>query len=318
MTHIVFRADGSENIGGGHVGRCLALAEALKSRGASISFWCNPNTLLGINIIRQAGFSVHQQEEIRTNPDWLVVDHYELDAEWEERVKGTAKLLVIDDLANRQHACDILLDPGRSPDAMEVYDDLIPKKAQLLAGPKHALLRKEFLTSEKNPTPHQHPKILIFFGSVDRAGLTEQTLKALQEFKDDIEIHVVVTSANPRRIEISAFEGVTVHQDISNMAEILGDMNLSVGAGGVALWERCCLGLPGIAVALNENQRPALNLAEAAGAVKKLQLENFSANFKAAFTPLLKDINKRNAMSKAAKILVDGHGADRVAKAMGQ
>jgi UDP-2,4-diacetamido-2,4,6-trideoxy-beta-L-altropyranose hydrolase len=318
MTHVIFRTDGSEKIGGGHVGRCLALAETLKSRGAKIDFWCSSNATLGINMIRQAGFSIQRKEKITSIPDWFVVDHYDLGAEWEERVRRTAKILVIDDLANRQHCCDILLDPGRSPDAMEVYDDLIPKKTLRLAGPTYALLRKEFLSSEKCPTTHPHPKILIFFGSVDRAGLTEQTLKALQNVEEQIEIHAVITSANPRHTEISAFEGVTVHQDIPNMAKLLCRMNLAIGAGGVALWERCCLGLPGIAVALNENQRPALESAEAAGAVKRLHRENFSADFMPTFTSLLKDMSKQNAMSKAARNLIDGHGATRVAEAMGQ
>ncbi|OFX08803.1 MAG: UDP-2,4-diacetamido-2,4,6-trideoxy-beta-L-altropyranose hydrolase [Alphaproteobacteria bacterium RIFOXYD12_FULL_60_8] len=315
---VIIRADGSERVGLGHVGRCLALAESLRKRGAEVSFLCDAEARLGIGMINRAGLTVHTNESAIVGADWLVVDHYGLDAAWEEKSRDRARVLVIDDLADRPHSCDLLLDPGRAPRQMGAYDHLLPTGLPRLAGPRFALLRREFRSVRKRHAPHVPPRVLVFFGSVDRGGLTEQTVDALQGLKDVIEIHAVVTSANPRQTEIAARDDVIVHEEVNDMAELLSSMDLAVGAGGVALWERCCVGLPSVVMATNDNQRPALALAEAAGAVKVINLMELKNTLPSLLAPLLDDQQERQDMIRASQNLVDGRGADRVAALMGE
>lgn len=287
--NIVIRTDSSIEIGTGHVMRCLTLAKQLKRLGANVTFVCRNLKGNSIKYLQSEEFEVFiissTELEVKdfnlVEENWIydvketisltkdleidlvVVDHYSLDKHWEGVIKGvTNKILVIDDLANRSHDCDILLDQNYYLDMEERYKGLVPESCLLMLGPEYVLLRDEFIEVARNPR-HRTGKVenlLIFFGGTDPTGETAKTLKSIKRmnylFKN---IDVVVGSANPNRDEINmlcnTMTNTHFHCQINNMAKLMWKADLSVGAGGSATWERCLLGLPSIVIITAENQR---------------------------------------------------------------
>jgi UDP-2,4-diacetamido-2,4,6-trideoxy-beta-L-altropyranose hydrolase len=213
-------------------------------------------------------------------PDWLVVDHYALEARWEEALAPHyQKLLVIDDLADRPHACDLLLDQnlGRQPGD---YEGLVPAQCQMLTGPRYALLRPEFaalreasLKRRAGSSQKEIKQLLITMGGVDLPNATGQVLEALKgcPLPADCCITVVMGATAPALAQVRELAGqmpwpTTVLVDVSNMAQHMARSDLAIGAAGSTSWERCCMGLPTLMVVLAENQRPIAIALERAGA----------------------------------------------------
>jgi UDP-2,4-diacetamido-2,4,6-trideoxy-beta-L-altropyranose hydrolase len=213
-------------------------------------------------------------------PDWLVVDHYALEARWEEALAPHyQKLLVIDDLADRPHACDLLLDQnlGRQPGD---YEGLVPAQCQMLTGPRYALLRPEFaalreasLKRRAGSSQKEIKQLLITMGGVDLPNATGQVLEALKgcPLPADCCITVVMGATAPALAQVRELAGqmpwpTTVLVDVSNMAQHMARSDLAIGAAGSTSWERCCMGLPTLMVVLAENQWPIATALEGAGA----------------------------------------------------
>lgn len=291
---IIFRADASVRIGMGHVMRCLTLAEALRERGAECQFISREHEGHLLEQIRLRGFHVYglsvpesagsdasqqldqyawlkldwvtdaEQTKACSNElvDWLIVDHYELDSRWEMAVRSICrKLMVIDDLADRPHDCDVLLDQNFYRDQDQRYQGLLPKQCKALLGPAYVLLRPEFEKARQGIRMRDGivKRILIFFGGSDPKNQTRTVLAALEKVNSsEISVDVVVGHTNPNRHSIKELcdqlKDVTYHCNVSNMAELIVNADLGIGAGGSAMWERCYLGLPTITVAFAENQ----------------------------------------------------------------
>ncbi|MEW6165098.1 MAG: UDP-2,4-diacetamido-2,4,6-trideoxy-beta-L-altropyranose hydrolase [Pseudomonadota bacterium] len=296
---VIFRTDASVQIGSGHVMRCLTLAEALRERGAECRFICRELEGNLLEQIRHHGFAatglpIRPEDDGRadsdtgrgvstpagagldwaadaaqtkvsaggTAVDWLIVDHYALDARWEQALRPLChNLMVVDDLADRQHDCDILLDQNYYRNQDQRYRGLLPDRCVTLLGPGYVLLRPEFGKARRQLRMRDGnvKRILIFFGGSDPTNLTRQALMALAQLnKPDIQVDVIVGPSNPNRhsIEVLCAElpGTTYHCNISNMAELVSRADLGIGAGGAAMWERCYLGLPTITVVSADNQ----------------------------------------------------------------
>lgn len=291
--NIVFRVDSSVEIGTGHVMRCLTLANQLRLAGANITFICRklPGDL--VSYIRSFGINV---EEILKNEDdldkmkvildshnlkvdLLIVDHYAIDVEWESKIRPLVnKIMVIDDLANRKHDCDILLDQNYYIDIDSRYDELVPKECVLLLGPNYLLLRDEFREAAKNMTTRtgEVKNILVFLGGSDSTNETKKVLLAIDQLsrKNDIFINVVVGNSNPNKHEIKMIckntTNTTFHCQINYMAKLMSVTDLTIGAGGATTWERCFLKLPSISIILAENQREITNAVAIKGATMNL------------------------------------------------
>ena len=290
---VAFRADASLAIGSGHVMRCRALAQALQERGAQVEF----KDESGINAV-----------------DWLVVDQYSLDAAWESRMRQkAAKILVIDDLADRRHDCDVLLDQNWFPDAERRYAGRVPARCRMLLGPRYALLRPEFSRADKRQRDGKVHRVLVSMGGMDPGNETSKAIRLLQG--RGVAVDVVVGAANPHREEIArrcAQAGFEFHLQPSNMAELMAAADLAIGAGGTTTWERCCLGLPTLQLAIALNQEaPTRALAEA-GLVTYAgrSLTEHSLLQALKNTEMLKEQSRRVAE------LVDGLVAGRVAAAL--
>jgi len=297
---VIFRTDASLEIGTGHVMRCLTLALGLLEKGASVSFLCREHDGNLIDLIRSRGFVVHalpllsqddDTEENSLDPahavwlgcnwqadvehcsavlndpvDWIIIDHYALDYRWENAMRDKCqKMMCIDDLADRVHECDLLLDQnlGRTEDD---YVELVSSRTKLLLGPQYALLRQEFadwreasLKARKQP---QLRHLLITMGGVDNDNLTEVILNTIDQVKPIYLERITVILGphapwldNVRKLASEMSASVTLLSGVNNMAELMAQCDLIIGAGGTTTWERCSLGIPTVLISLAENQK---------------------------------------------------------------
>jgi UDP-2,4-diacetamido-2,4,6-trideoxy-beta-L-altropyranose hydrolase len=278
---IVIRLDSSITIGSGHLMRCLTLVDQLRDHGSTVYFVCRDLPGNFCSLVRNKGYDVRElvvdsetvdwQRDARQTEmlleeiqpiDWLIVDHYGLDIRWEQFMRQTVKkIMVIDDLANRVHDCDILLDQNLYSNMEDRYSKLVPKECICLLGPQYALLRSEFLKIGKDIRKHDGDirRILIFFGGSDPSNETGKALEALFLLKKAcIEADVIVGFANPHKDKIKTVcqkeNNIRYHCQVDNMARLMLNADLAIGAGGTTAWERCYLGLPTITVIIAENQ----------------------------------------------------------------
>jgi len=192
----------------------------------------------------------------------LVVDHYGLGKAWEARVRSAVeRVVVIDDLANREHDCDVLLDQNYFEDAAARYAGLIPAHCQRLCGPQFALLAPEYAAARAFVRPRRGPvtRVLIFYGGSDPADLTLHSLSLLSEPEfSHLAVDVVVgrnyTNCDELRILASARGQTTIHRGLPSLLPLMIQANLAIGAGGITTWERCCAGLPALVTAIAANQ----------------------------------------------------------------
>ena len=337
---ILFRTDGTADIGAGHVRRCLTLASELRNRGHECLFVCRSAALSFNDLIASAGFALFELPEAASVDemhdadlvmravaahapfDVIVVDHYRLGRTWEQALRAIAgQVVVIDDLADRHHECDVLVDVAPGP--VDRYSSLVPEHCRTLLGPTYALLRPDFraLRSAREQHSGSIAQILISVGGVDADNVTGSAITAVRRVLPDVIIDAVVTTLSPhrdalqRQAERDAYLRITV--DAENMAELMSVADLAIGAGGSTSWERACLGLPSIVVSLAENQQRTINALEAAGCAITVALgPDFIADTARVVALLSASPGLRRLMSSAASSVVDGQGTRRVASAI--
>jgi UDP-2,4-diacetamido-2,4,6-trideoxy-beta-L-altropyranose hydrolase len=196
--------------------------------------------------------------------DWLIIDHYALDRNWESAMRDCARrIAVIDDLADREHDCDLLLDQNLVVGMSERYEGKVPEQCVSLLGPRFALLQDAYAVLRREVLPRKGPvkRLLVFFGGSDPENLTARTLTAIESLDlTDVAVDVVVGNSNPHRAEVMAMAskipGAALHTDLPSLAPLMASADLALGAGGVTSWERCCLGLPSLVITFAANQGP--------------------------------------------------------------
>ena len=326
--------------------RCLTLAAEFARRGARAEFVCRelPGHLMGR--IEREGYPVRRldgpardaadamgpgvpwQQDAdetravleRVQPAWLIVDHYGIDARWESAQRSAVeRLLVIDDLADRRHDCDILLDQnyfGAATD--ERYRDLLPPGTQALLGPRYALLRNEYLAARAALAPRTGGarRVLVYFGASDATDESRKALQALwaPEFAH-LTVDIVLGTNHPAAAALEALAATrphtTVHGELASLAPLMLRADLAIGAGGITTWERLCLELPSVVVTVAANQEPPTAALAEAGLVTW-----------AGRAPSVSETQLRAAISAALRTprptqpLVDGYGAARVTAAL--
>lgn len=354
---VIFRADASLTIGTGHVMRCLTLARALRAQGATCRFVTRalPGHLAAQ--IDAAGFGVtllsapngpapdgppahaawagvdcaidaaETRAALGNRPDWLVMDHYAFDARWQRaaRPEGT-KLMVIDDLADRPHDCDLLLDQNLGHAARD-YDGLVPEHCICLTGPRHALLRPEFAQARASALADRAGRgfhhLLITMGGVDPHDATSQVLCAVKgaDLPEGLRITVVMGSQAPALDQVRVLardmpRPTEIAVDVTNMAARMAAADLAIGAAGSTTWERCALGLPTIIVQIADNQAGIARALSDAGAALDpgpLHAPEFAQNLQAALAQVP---SKLGVMSERAADICDGDGTARVVAAL--
>ncbi len=321
---ILIRTDASQQIGSGHVMRCLSLANELRQK-AHVSFICQELPGNMCDYIEQQGYPVHSNAILAAENnliDWLIVDHYALDAQWETSMRPyVRKIMVIDDMANRKHDCDLLLDQNLYVDMESRYHDLVPQHCKQLLGPKYALLRPEFLVARQTLRTRDGSikRILIFMGGSDPTNETAKALEAINLLnRPDIAVDVVVGASNPHKEQIkllcASLLNTTYYCQVSNMAELMIKADLAIGAGGSTNWERCCLGLPSLVITIAENQEELTQtLHEQAYLISLGKKEKVSAEtIWQKLHDILNEPELVLSFIERGKQLVDGNGAKRV------
>lgn len=354
--HIALRADASLQIGTGHIMRCLTLADALREKGAKCSFLCRPHTGHLLSHIEKRGHSAialepddddflapenpaHAQwlgcswgtdaRQTRAvlstlKPDWLIVDHYALDYRWEQAQQSMAKhIMVIDDLADRPHNCDVLLDQnlGRRH---EDYLGLLNSSTKTFIGPGYALLRPEFaLWREYSLLRREQPQLrhlLITMGGVDKDNATGKVLQALRncDLPKSLRITIVMGSTAPWLAQVQEQASAMPHPTqimigVNNMAELMAKSDLAIGAAGSTNWERCCLGLPCLLLVLAPNQLSSAQALTRALAAHVLTLESLSSDLPTHIQAIQAE-GRLKALSAAAQTITNGNGVEELVK----
>lgn len=270
--------------------RCLTLAKQLNSHDLNVILICRNLKGNSISYLKSQGMQVIELpfldkknsdlewtqdnwkldanetidniKKMNSSIDLIIVDHYALDIRWEKKLRPyTRKIMVIDDLANRQHDCDLLLDQNFYLNMDERYNGLVPSDCKQLLGPNYVLLREEFYEAAKKRRVRSGKinRILVFFGGTDPTGETIKVLEAIRDLSvSNLQVDVVVGSANPRKDQIeqmcNEIQNVTFYCQVNNMAELMMKADFSIGAGGATTWERCFLGLPTLVISVANNQ----------------------------------------------------------------
>lgn len=337
--------------------RCLTLARQLRDQGAEVEF---ASRLLDGNLcdfIESCGFVMHRLPDSKQSgsadkesmafavdwqrdademnlaakvvQDWLVVDHYGLDAQWERRMRGCAKrILVIDDLANRSHDCEMLLDQNYFLSPEGRYDGKVPQSCKLLLGPRFALLAPQYDQAEATLRLRDGyvRRVLVFFGGSDP---TCETLKALDAIKTlawpNVHFDVVVGAGNPQKEMIKSrcaeLSNTAYYCQTPDMAQLCSLADVALGAGGSANWERFKLGLPSIVVVTAENQRETVDALAAGGYIRLLgQHDEIDAG---RMAEALRQMSEQPAVllqmgELVRELMRTGRGAQSVAQLMSQ
>lgn len=337
VTLAVFRADASPAIGGGHVMRCLALADRLRREGREPAFACSPETQPTMPFLADSGHPVLEVGEADADrlaqrwpggADWLIVDHYGRDAAFESRCRPWAKrILVIDDLADRRHDCDLLLDPTYGRRASD-YRELTPDACRILVGPAYAPLRPQFAQGrERRLVGGTKPagRILVSMGLSDSTTTVQRVLEGIEAAGLDAAVTVVVGAGETeqetlRTIARKSRLDIAVHARVDDMVGLMAAHDLAIGAAGVSAWERCVLGLPALIVVTADNQRSvARALADVGAATVLGDADSVTAGRVAeALKETMKRPQRLMQMSRRAMAVCDGLGAGRMAMEMAQ
>ena len=353
------RVDASIEIGTGHLIRCITLAQALTELGATCFFICRNLADKLLFMVNQSGHQCHNlstselgqhdtadlyakwlgttQEQdatecrsvlTRLSPDCLIVDHYSIDEKWERIVRPVVKkIMVIDDLANRTHDCDLLLDQTLGRKKKDYYG-LVPFGTNLLTGAHYALLKPEFRlyrdASLYRRQNFQIKHVMVSLGGIDRGNATSKILEALAEapLPENCKITVVLGPTAPwteiirERVAKMPF-WTELKVGVQDMAALLKKVDIVIGAPGTSAWERCSLGVPALLVVLAENQSSIARKLEECGAVKLLSLKKLELKkgiFDFFDSDSLSDELEQMALASAS--VLDGDGTRRVSSAL--
>jgi UDP-2,4-diacetamido-2,4,6-trideoxy-beta-L-altropyranose hydrolase len=333
---ILFVADAGPEIGGGHVMRCLTLAEALRARGAETTFLTSPPVAAILDVFADAAVARVRTASLEAGElrrggvpakafDALVIDHYRLDAEAHRALAQGRPTLIIDDLADRPLHGDLIVEPDPGIDA-RAYDGLVPAAARLLIGPDYALVRPAFAALRAESLARRRERgpvrrVLVSLGLTDVGGVAARVVDRILPRLGEASLDVVLGLGAQSRAALDSVAArdprVRVHGAVDDLARMAAAADLCVGAGGSSVWERCTLGLSGVLVTVADNQAGVGQWLAGRGAVElaDARAPDFDAAFDRAFTGLMRSPDRLARLSAECASLCDGMGAGRVAAA---
>ena len=261
MMNILFRADSSSTIGTGHIMRDLVLASQYQDSNiifATQDLSGNVNHKIieaGYEIITLKTNANHELSQIvaQKNINMVVIDHYDIDYDFEKQLKmkyPTLKTMVLDDTYEKHH-CDILLNHNISADKKR-YKGLVPKDCELRCGSKYTLLREEFYKAKKQKN------VFLAMGGTDHANLNIKILKVLQDFKN-LQTVVVTTDANKNLDTLKKYvknkKNITLHVNSNNIAQLMKQSDFAILTPSVTVNEAHFMNIPFIAIKTADNQK---------------------------------------------------------------
>ena len=334
---LIMRTDASSQIGAGHLMRCLALAQAWKMNGGEAVFILNIEAVSLEMRLKAEGFtifylprhltSVEDAQETaklaqELNSQWLVIDGYHFDAEYQKAIKDCGlKLLFIDDYGHAKHYyADIILNQNISADE-NLYINKSPC-TKLLIGTDYTLLRREFWQWQKwkRINPPIAKKILVTMGGSDPDNVTLKVIGALQYLEcNQIEVVVIVGGINPHyeQLELASQTSqfpIRLEKNVTNMPKLMAWADLAVTAGGSTCWELAFMGLPSLILVLAENQRAIAHQLHDLGVYINLGHHQHISitEIASAIDNLITSATLRSEMTQSSQKFVDGKGSQRV------
>ena len=343
--NLFVRVDAGKEIGDGHFMRCLTLVKSFKKEIHKIYFISNQLSNHQTKILKKYNFKffkingytkIHNKkikkklidEDIRNSikiirnyknhQNWLLIDHYGIDHTWEKSFRRDVdKIIVIDDLADRKHDCDILIDQNYFIGNKNRYKSLVPSFCNQLIGSKYSIIRTEFSKSRnKLKQKNKMERIMVSFGGSDPNNETKKVLLALNSLKMNLNVDVIVGKNNPNKKEIKKIclknSNFHYYEQIKDMAKFMKKADFSIGGGGSMIWERCYMGLPSIVTILDDNQREItkemdrLGCLVSIGDYKKVSIKDYQSEI------IKMNIEKIKRMSKQCMTIVDGNGIKRI------
>lgn len=362
--NVVFRVDAALHIGSGHVMRCLTLADELTCQGVNCIFICREFDGNLFTLIKDKGYSLFPLPEIKTilSPkagqivphehwlgtdyesdakqtidifkhmkikiDWLIVDHYAIDIHWEQLLRPYVnKIMIIDDLADRKHDCDLLLDQNYYQQLEKRYQYLLPEYTQTLLGPSYSLLRKDF-TLYNNELKNYRERfnqgnIIMFFGGIDSNNETDKALEGIKNSlreQDNVQIILGINNSNIEglKVKYKKFKKFSFHIQINDMSARMANAYLYIGAVGTTTWERCVMFLPGIVVSVADNQ---IEMAKALNQINSHiylgeSSQTYPSHYKEAYQTITNNYENLFQMSKVSGGLACAEGVKNVVTIM--
>ncbi|MGE8064017.1 UDP-2,4-diacetamido-2,4,6-trideoxy-beta-L-altropyranose hydrolase [Pseudomonas sp. NPDC089569] len=346
---VLIRSDASPNIGSGHIARCLTLARVLRRQGSHVAFACRLLPGHRLDALQAEGFETFSLPErydgedpqqaiesmlpwqadvaaldvlLERHPafDWILVDHYGLDHQWQTAARRWApRIAAVDDLATRAYTVDLLLNQNLSGTAQD-YRSLLPPGCRTLFGPRYAMLREEFRCPAIEIKP-QARRVLVNFGGFDAAMQTHHAMLALVDFPE-LEVDFVAGADNPAwaqmQILAASKPNWRLHSYVSDFYRLMTEADLFIGAGGGTSWERAAMGLPTICIAVSNNQLANGEVMATFGAhVFMGAREQVSVEqLRLAIGFVAGNQGLRQSLALRSRQLVDGRGVQRVAAAL--
>lgn len=335
---LYIRTDGNAKIGTGHIMRCLSIADAYKKQGGEVAFICADKTMLPL--IADRGYSIYSlgsewnrlESELNEltamiaseNIKELLIDSYFVTEKYLKELKELTTVIYIDDLDAFNYPCDMLINYN-----CYANDLNYPKKypnTKLILGCEYVPLREEFKRTSYRSTKKEVQSILITMGGTDPhniAYLLAEMLK-IKEATEHFELKIIAGRLNPHIGKLNKlavkYEGICICSDVKNMSELMMTCDIAISAGGSTLYELCACGVPTVVFSFADNQQRAVRtFGEGyminAGDVRDDEILCIKAILEGV-TRLSSDYKLRCDMSKKIRALVDGNGADRVAKAI--
>jgi UDP-2,4-diacetamido-2,4,6-trideoxy-beta-L-altropyranose hydrolase len=338
---LLVRVDANSEIGAGHFMRCFALAQAWKDEVGRVRFL---SAILAdglrerlveegmelLDMRADPGSSADAKITVRaagaSNPRWIVIDGWKFGPEFQRTVAASGrKILAIDDFGRADSGfADLILDQNFAADASKY--PLRQPSGRLLLGSEFVLLRREFADVSRKPRSFSAAanKILVSFGGADPANAMPSLIRALERINvPDLEIIILAGIVNRSIGEVRAVAGrsplsISFHDYVPDILPMMKWAELGVIMGGGTLWECMAAGLPVASFSLDRNQSTILDHLADAGYISSLgPISNIeSGTCDEVLEDFVMDQNRRTAMSRAGRELVDGKGAQRVVSAM--
>ena len=328
----VFVCSASARSGAGHLVRCAALAETLRGAGWRTLLLTRAETqdFIGMtgDVFDQMQLTTVDTEGIAWAAEIasgvaqavVVVDDYDLPAEFESTLARNMPVVAFGDLPGRVHAARLLVDPTPGRRAVD-YVAFVPADCSVLTGPRHAILRLPFHKARAvrgADDPRRGAGLLVNLGGSDPLGLIPKTVSTLRAVLPERSVTVVCGRRAADALDLPSDRRVRVLTNVNgaSMARLMDEAALAVGAAGSSSWERCVCALPSVTTSIADNQDDIARGLKRAGAASVLPLERFVADLAEARVTLLGSGTAYSAMSAAAVGLCDGQGASRVAAAI--
>ena len=333
---IWFRADGGQEIGMGHIRRCLSVAEALRELGEQVCFLVADDAAVPLLQAQGQDYRVlnsswqKPEKELRTLLPMLresgrgvfLADSYYVTAEYLRQVGEVMPVCCMDDMGLSGLPVDLLVNYNIFAD-QSLYA-LGGQKTDYLLGTQYAPLRKEFQNAYQ-PVREKAERVLITTGGGDRYDLTGQILRNALEMHGtrDLEYCVVSGPYNRNLSQLQELEklheNVRIYKNVTHMSELMRSCDIAVTAGGSTMYELCAVGVPIICFSFVDNQEKIVEC------FTERKIVCFGGNYLRqgeSMIPLITEqiallresAELRRAGSEKERELVDGQGAWRIAK----